>query len=256
LSYQRLANVPQFWCQGGDRSPERIGTDPAIPLLGNFPRQVRCCVASRQLVRVSGQNGYRGKRQYRRDDAEHFQLSHINAETEMNWSRFSYLGSRIVYISKSVAAPLSAPTGPRLVLIFRLENLIHHTWDMLRPAHASNGIQAQQHAFQGSRSALVLLLFAPRDRAQSQDTSRRPIFMSLTGSDIEFTPKAKRLEDGIVKFPPNIHSIRINHSDETGHTTLNARQNNVTLTFVLNEEDCLYLAALLTGAPSLSESDG
>jgi hypothetical protein len=63
------------------------------------------------------------------------------------------------------------------------------------------------------------------------------------------TPKGRQLPDGIVKFPPNVHSIRIERSDTTGYTRLVAKQNDTVLSFMLDKDDCLYIAGLLTGAP-------
>jgi len=62
----------------------------------------------------------------------------------------------------------------------------------------------------------------------------------------------KRLANGIVKFPPNVYGIYI-EKQASGHTHLIARQNDTRLTFILSEDDCLHLAALLSEAPSLSE---
>jgi hypothetical protein len=58
--------------------------------------------------------------------------------------------------------------------------------------------------------------------------------------------KAKHLEDGIVKFPVNVHSLRIERSAvDGGYVQLIAKQNDICLRFVLDEEDCRYLATLL-----------
>lgn len=59
--------------------------------------------------------------------------------------------------------------------------------------------------------------------------------------------KAKHIEDGIVKFPTNIHSIRVERSGMTGYTRIVAKQNDVTLAFVIDDDDCRHLAALLVG---------
>lgn len=58
--------------------------------------------------------------------------------------------------------------------------------------------------------------------------------------------KAKHLDDGIVKFPPNVQSLRVDHSAVSGYTQIIARQNDVSLVFVLDENDCRHLATLLT----------
>jgi len=58
--------------------------------------------------------------------------------------------------------------------------------------------------------------------------------------------KAKHLDDGIVKFPPNIQSLRVDYSAISGYTQITARQNDVSLLFVLDDDDCRHLAALLT----------
>jgi len=57
--------------------------------------------------------------------------------------------------------------------------------------------------------------------------------------------KAKHIEDGIVKFPVNVHAIHILR-DGGRYITLVAKQNDVCLRFVLNEDDCRHLASLLT----------
>ena len=49
----------------------------------------------------------------------------------------------------------------------------------------------------------------------------------------------------------DVHSIRIERSDTTGYTRLIAKQNDTVLSFMLDEDDCLYIAGLLTGAPLL-----
>jgi hypothetical protein len=73
--------------------------------------------------------------------------------------------------------------------------------------------------------------------------------MSATGST-ELYPhsdKAKHLDNGIVKFPVNVHGIYIEKSRLTGWTTITAKQNDVSLRFVIDEDACRHLAALLTG---------
>ncbi len=53
-------------------------------------------------------------------------------------------------------------------------------------------------------------------------------------------------EIGLVKFPVNVHAIRVEHSSVSGYTTVTAQQNDVALRFILTEADCQHLAALLT----------
>jgi hypothetical protein len=57
-----------------------------------------------------------------------------------------------------------------------------------------------------------------------------------------------------VKFPPNIHSIRIKRRTD-GYIDIVFRRNDLTLTFVADDADCLYLAALLADAPNLSSPE-
>jgi hypothetical protein len=83
--------------------------------------------------------------------------------------------------------------------------------------------------------------------------------MSLMGSNEISLPspgKAKHLDDGIVKFPPNVHSLRVQFCVETGNTQITAKQNGVILTFVIEDDDCRHLARLLTAhiAPSKDAS--
>ena len=56
--------------------------------------------------------------------------------------------------------------------------------------------------------------------------------------------KATHLESGLVKFPPNVHGIYVEPQD-SGDVRLCVRQNDVQLSFVLDETDCKHLAALL-----------
>lgn len=65
--------------------------------------------------------------------------------------------------------------------------------------------------------------------------------------------KALHTETGIVKFPSNIHGIYV-EPGATGSKVLTVRQNDVRLSFVLEEEDCRHLAALLT--PSGKDGGG
>jgi hypothetical protein len=58
--------------------------------------------------------------------------------------------------------------------------------------------------------------------------------------------KAKHIDTGIVKFPVNVHSLRVERSAITGHTVITAKQNDITLSFVLDDDDCQHLVALLT----------
>jgi CRP-like cAMP-binding protein len=59
--------------------------------------------------------------------------------------------------------------------------------------------------------------------------------------------KAKHLDRGLVKFPPNIQAIYV-EQEETGLTRLIVRQNELRLSFVLDADDCAHLARLLRGA--------
>lgn len=72
--------------------------------------------------------------------------------------------------------------------------------------------------------------------------------MSLIGSDTDNSSKATRLDDGLVKFPPNIHSIRIRRRQD-GYTDIVVMRNELTLTFVADNEDCEHLASLLKAKP-------
>jgi hypothetical protein len=72
----------------------------------------------------------------------------------------------------------------------------------------------------------------------------------VIGTVIEPYPhavKAKHVDHGIVKFPVNVHGIWIERSKMSGNVTLKARQNDVTLQFILDRDDCDYLAKLLRG---------
>jgi hypothetical protein len=73
--------------------------------------------------------------------------------------------------------------------------------------------------------------------------------MPVEGSTIEPYPhamKAKHTDNGIVKFPVNVHSLRVERSQASGYTRVIAKQNAVELSFVLDDDDCQHLAALLT----------
>jgi len=59
--------------------------------------------------------------------------------------------------------------------------------------------------------------------------------------------KARLLDTGIVKFPVNVHSITEKKSKLSGYTTITATQNDLVLRFVIDEDACRHLAALLTG---------
>jgi hypothetical protein len=52
-------------------------------------------------------------------------------------------------------------------------------------------------------------------------------------------------ESGMTRFPPNVEQIRIER--ESICTWLVVRRNDTTLKFPLTEDDCEYLATLLTG---------
>jgi hypothetical protein len=51
-------------------------------------------------------------------------------------------------------------------------------------------------------------------------------------------------EKGMTRFPPNVEQITVEH--ETFCSWLIVRRNDTTLKFPLSEDDCGYLAALLT----------
>lgn len=73
--------------------------------------------------------------------------------------------------------------------------------------------------------------------------------MSVIGSVNEPYPhaiKAERIENGIVKFPVNVHSLLVERSQSSGYTRVIAKQNDTVLSFVLDDDDCQHLAALLT----------
>jgi len=61
----------------------------------------------------------------------------------------------------------------------------------------------------------------------------------------EFKPLL--VERGIVKFPVNIHGIYVEKRDD-GFTILTAKQNDVKLEFVIDDDACGHLAALLTAS--------
>jgi len=72
--------------------------------------------------------------------------------------------------------------------------------------------------------------------------------MSVIGSANEPYPnavKAKRTDNGIVKFPVNVHSLLVERQT-SGYTRVIAKQNDTILSFVLDDDDCEHLAALLT----------
>ncbi len=72
--------------------------------------------------------------------------------------------------------------------------------------------------------------------------------MAVTGSGIKDSEavRTEHLENGVVKFPPNIHGIYVERGKATGYTRIVARHNDVSLTFVLDDSDCRHLAALLS----------
>jgi len=74
--------------------------------------------------------------------------------------------------------------------------------------------------------------------------------MSVTGSAIaEPYPhaiKAQHIDNGIVKFPVNVHSLLVERQS-SGYTRVVAKQNDTVLSFVVDDEDCQHLAALLIG---------
>jgi hypothetical protein len=74
--------------------------------------------------------------------------------------------------------------------------------------------------------------------------------MSVTGSAItEPYPhaiKAQHTDNGIVEFPVNVHSL-LAERQSSGYTRVVAKQNDTVLSFVLDDEDCQHLAALLIG---------
>jgi hypothetical protein len=77
--------------------------------------------------------------------------------------------------------------------------------------------------------------------------------MSEIGSTIEPYPhaiKAKHTDNGIVKFPVNVHGIYIEKSELSGYTTITAKQNDMVLRFVIDEDACRHLAKLLIGERS------
>jgi hypothetical protein len=73
--------------------------------------------------------------------------------------------------------------------------------------------------------------------------------MSVAGSMDEPYPNAvtsKHTDKGIVKFPVNVHSVLVEHSEMSGQTRLIAKQNEVVLSFILDDTDCRHLAELLS----------
>jgi len=70
--------------------------------------------------------------------------------------------------------------------------------------------------------------------------------LSRSESDMDTSAtKARHLPTGLVKFPPNIHGIYVERSRNSGRVTLVLRQNDTYLRFVLDDDDCRHLAALL-----------
>jgi len=57
--------------------------------------------------------------------------------------------------------------------------------------------------------------------------------------------KATLLDGGVVKFPPNVHGVYVERQP-CGNTVLTVRQNDARMSFVLDDEACAHLAALLT----------
>jgi hypothetical protein len=64
-----------------------------------------------------------------------------------------------------------------------------------------------------------------------------------------YSAKVEHLKNGIVKFPPNVQGIYID--DHPSGKTLTVRHNDIRLSFVLEDDDCRHLAALLIGNPAL-----
>ncbi|MCI0563094.1 MAG: hypothetical protein MN733_31840 [Nitrososphaera sp.] len=62
--------------------------------------------------------------------------------------------------------------------------------------------------------------------------------------DASLNSKAKHFENGLVKFPPNVHGLYV-EVREDGGVNLIARQNDTRLCFVLDDDDRKHLAALL-----------
>ena len=58
--------------------------------------------------------------------------------------------------------------------------------------------------------------------------------------------KALHAERGLVKFPVNVHSLLVERSQISGYTSVIAKQNDISLRFLLDDDDCRYLAELLT----------
>jgi len=56
--------------------------------------------------------------------------------------------------------------------------------------------------------------------------------------------KAEHIANGVVKFPVNVHSLLIERQG-SGYTRIVAKQNDVVLSFVLDDDDCQHLAAIL-----------
>jgi hypothetical protein len=73
--------------------------------------------------------------------------------------------------------------------------------------------------------------------------------MSVAGSINEPYPhaiKAKHTEQGIVKFPVNLQALQVERSETSDYTRVIATQNDVALSFILDDDDCRHLAELLT----------
>lgn len=56
---------------------------------------------------------------------------------------------------------------------------------------------------------------------------------------------AQHIENGLVKFPTNVHGIYVDHNERSPYTTVTIRQNDARLSFLLLPEDCEHLAKLL-----------
>ena len=65
--------------------------------------------------------------------------------------------------------------------------------------------------------------------------------MTNTSDQVE----KKLLATGVVQFPPNVHGVYVERQ-ESGDTVLTVRQNHARMPFILDDEACAHLAALLT----------
>ncbi len=77
----------------------------------------------------------------------------------------------------------------------------------------------------------------------------RAVVIPVEGSINETYPnavKSKHIDNGIMKFPVNVHFLLVERSQISGYTRVIAKQSEMVLSFVLDRDDCAHLTALLT----------